>query len=56
MTLIPGRPAEALHRCERGVNTTAQVGLRAMRELGWVETQRRGVTVLDLDALRRRVS
>jgi CRP/FNR family cyclic AMP-dependent transcriptional regulator len=28
--------------------------LRSLRELGWIATRRRGVTVLDLDALRRR--
>jgi CRP-like cAMP-binding protein len=28
--------------------------LRTMRELGWIETERRRITVLDLDALARR--
>jgi CRP/FNR family cyclic AMP-dependent transcriptional regulator len=28
--------------------------LRAMRELGWITTERRRITVLDLDALTRR--
>lgn len=28
--------------------------LRTMRELGWIETERRRITVLDLDALTRR--
>jgi len=28
--------------------------LRTLREVGWVETERRRITVLDLDALRRR--
>ncbi|HWH43473.1 MAG TPA: Crp/Fnr family transcriptional regulator [Thermoleophilaceae bacterium] len=30
--------------------------LQALRGLGWIETHRRGVTVLDVDALRRRGS
>jgi CRP-like cAMP-binding protein len=28
--------------------------LRALRELGWIETRRRGVTLLDVEQLRRR--
>jgi CRP-like cAMP-binding protein len=28
--------------------------LRTMRQLGWIETERRRITVLDLDALTRR--
>jgi CRP/FNR family cyclic AMP-dependent transcriptional regulator len=28
--------------------------LRTLRELGWIDTRRRGVTLLDVDALRRR--
>jgi CRP-like cAMP-binding protein len=28
--------------------------LRALRELGWIETRRRGVTQLDVEQLRRR--
>ena len=28
--------------------------LRSLRELGWIATQRRGVTVLEIDMLRRR--
>ena len=31
-------------------------GLRTMRELGWIQTGRRRITVLDLDALRQRSS
>ena len=27
--------------------------LRALRELGWIETRRRGVTVLEVEQLRR---
>src|SRR5438128_1275792 len=30
--------------------------LHAMRELGWIETERRRIVVLDLDALRRRAA
>ena len=30
--------------------------LRAMRELGWIQTERRGITVRDLDAVRRRAA
>jgi CRP/FNR family cyclic AMP-dependent transcriptional regulator len=30
--------------------------LRTLRELGWIETRRRGVTIRDLDALRARAS
>jgi CRP-like cAMP-binding protein len=30
--------------------------LRTMRELGWIETERRQITVLDLDALTRRAA
>jgi CRP/FNR family cyclic AMP-dependent transcriptional regulator len=29
--------------------------LRTLRELGWIETRRRGVTVLEIEQLRRRV-
>ena len=28
--------------------------LRTLRELGWIETRRRGITLLELDSLRRR--
>jgi CRP/FNR family transcriptional regulator, cyclic AMP receptor protein len=28
--------------------------LRTLRELGWIETRRRGITLLEVDALRRR--
>ena len=28
--------------------------LRTLRELGWIETRRRGVTVLEIEQLRRR--
>jgi CRP/FNR family transcriptional regulator, cyclic AMP receptor protein len=28
--------------------------LRSLRELGWIATRRRGITILDLEALRRR--
>jgi CRP-like cAMP-binding protein len=28
--------------------------LRTLRELGWIETRRRGVTLLDVEQLRRR--
>jgi CRP-like cAMP-binding protein len=28
--------------------------LRALRELGWIETRRRGVTLLEVEQLRRR--
>ena len=30
--------------------------LRTMRELGWIETERRRITVLDLDALTQRAA
>jgi hypothetical protein len=30
--------------------------LRTLRELGWIETERRRITLRDLDALRRRSS
>ena len=30
--------------------------LRTMRELGWISTERRGITVLDLDALTQRAA
>ncbi len=32
----------------------ASRALQQLRELGWIETRRRSITVLDLDALRRR--
>jgi CRP-like cAMP-binding protein len=28
--------------------------LRTLRELGWIETRRRGITLLDVEALRGR--
>jgi hypothetical protein len=30
--------------------------LRTMRELGWIRTERRRITVLDLDALSQRAA
>jgi hypothetical protein len=30
--------------------------MRTMRELGWIRTERRGITVIDLEALSQRAA
>ena len=58
---VPVRRAEGLARLWEelagwtGSSREAAVkALRTLRELGWIATRRGGVTVLDVDALRRR--
>jgi CRP-like cAMP-binding protein len=61
-----GAPAEAGVRIDLPISQEELAGwtgcsreavskaLQAMRRVGWIETQRRSITALDLDALRRR--
>jgi CRP-like cAMP-binding protein len=53
--MLPLSQAElaGLSGCSR---EAAAKALRTFRDLGWVETHRRHITVLDLDPLRRRAS